>query len=62
MNNSEQNSDSSQNDVAIRALYEIFDYIEDKECSRLNTELLNFATDVQFLIKQKINELQDKNN
>lgn len=62
MNNLEQNSDSSQNDVAIRSLYEIFDYIEDKECSRLNTELLNFATDVQFLIKQKINELQDKDN
>ena len=62
MNNSEQDSKSSQNDVAIQALYEIFDYIEDKECSRLNTELLNFANDVQFLIKHKINELQDKNN
>lgn len=62
MNNSEQDSKSSQNDIAVRTLYEIFDYIEDKECSRLNTELLNFATDVQFLIKQKINELQDKNN
>ena len=62
MNNSEQDSNSSQNDVAIRALYEIFDYIEDKECSRMNIELLHFATDVQFLIKQKINELQDKNN
>lgn len=62
MNNSEQDSNSSQNDVAIQALYEIFDYIEDKECSRLNTELLNFANDVQFLIKHKINELQDKNN
>ena len=54
--------ESNQNDVAISALKEIFYYIEDLECNKLNLELLNFVNEVQFKIERKVQELQSTQN